>query len=291
MERVLFNRDLLTGCILPRLSIFDVFSVFQTCKGIREAYARQYAVPKETHSLSLHLFKQRLFNGLACFYGEKNAREIMSMLTEGLVFLTGGFLLATINGENIKACGDVDLATVIPSLCEKPKVTRRLCREKSAQVISMLSHAVKIRSNPWDGIFYEDGFSVDSYSVLEKKLQIIHLKEAEFYIDDNARVAHYCRWFDFQFCANFFAKNKLVCMFPLAVKERTTKIDPRDRPSQRFSHLTGEEEMILLNHMWERIAKYRAKGYHIDLSAIYPMVEGESPARIAIWNDFWSAKL
>ena len=293
MEGVFFNRDLLSDCLLPRLSIFNVFSVFQTCKGIREAYARQYSIPKEAClgvSLSLHLFKHRLFKGLVCFYGEKNAREILGMLEKGLVYLTGGFLLAAINGENIKSCGDVDLATVIPCFREKPKVTRRLCRERSAEIISMLSYAVKIRGNPWDGIFYEDGFAVDSYSVLEKKLQIIHLKDAEFYPDDSARVAHYCRWFDFQFCANFFANNKLVCMFPLAVKEKTTKIEPRDKPSQRFSHLTGQEEMLLLNRMWERIAKYRAKGYDIDLTAIYPMV-GEPPERVAIWNDFWRGKI
>jgi hypothetical protein len=288
MQSVLFNRDLLVDCILPRLNLFDVFNVFKTCKGIRETYARKCNIPKEvTTSLSLHLFQQRLFKGLICFYGKQNAHEIMCMLGEGLVFLTGGFLLALINAEDYTACADVDLVTVLSCVYEKPKRTRQMCRERSAQIISMLGQAVKIPGNAWDSVFYEDGFAVDTYSVNAKKLQIIHLREADFYTDATACVSHYCRWFDFQFCANFFAKNKLVCMFPDAVKHRSTKLETRIIPKMRFPNLPDQEELLMLNRAWERITKYRAKGYHVDMSDLLNL---DGPA-VVTWNAFWEAKL
>lgn len=293
MERVLFNRDILSDCLLPCLSIFDVFSVFQTCKGIREAYARQYSIPREaciSISLSLHVFKQRLWKGLSHFYGEKNALRLSNMLDKGIIYLTGGFLLALISGENINTCSDVDFATVLSCYYKQsPKKRREMCKERSAGIVSMLSQASKIHNYESDNQFYKDGFAVDSYSVHGKKLQIIHLQDlSRPKVLDAMRVESYCRWFDFHFCANFFAEDKLVCCFTENVKDRYSNILSRELPWSRFRNMSNEEEMVILNRMMERINKYRAKGYCIDLSEL-TMQREPHDEKTQIWNQFWSS--
>lgn len=76
MEKVLFGHNLLIEYVLTRLPIFDVLSLFQTCKKFTTVYKNEFKLEAD-ENVTFHLFKLRVFKSLAKFYNQKTAEHMM----------------------------------------------------------------------------------------------------------------------------------------------------------------------------------------------------------------------
>ena len=203
MERVFFDRDLLTEYLLPLLPLYDVFSLFESHPGFHRAYKRKYNESRST----FHMFNLRIQRALTQFYGEENMQILMNHMSTGTLRLTGGFLLAIINAENIFQCEDVDF------VCKVVKIRRDAERtERVRDIARTLKKAIHIRT-PLN--FYESVFAVDTLNVNGKKLQIVLIR---------TKLDTYLNEFDFSFCANCYGKGKLVITSPEAVKNKSSTV-------------------------------------------------------------------
>ena len=216
----------------------------------------------------------------------------MKKIQDGSVYLTGGFLLAAINADSLHMCQDVDLMVVMHVNHgvfdhDEFKQERRALK---TQIMCGLEHVVA--SNDVDAEqFYENGYAVDTLLLNGKKLQFIFLsyeidEEKSESQQENVVAIHCCR-FDFQFCSNYFANNKLVCYFPQTVKEKSSCI--KISRAIRQHHLTEEQMTAFLHRIWLRVQKYRAKGYHANVASLI----GAPVKNIlrAQWDAFWKDKI
>lgn len=293
MQSVFFNRDILSGCILPQLTLFEVFNLFRTCKGICQTYKRCFNGDLKTQCPTLHLFNQRIYKGLTFFYGAANAANIMQKLEAGIVFLTGGFLLAAINAEPMHLCQDVDLIVFVHADAENHNYDlfkRQRTRTLQEEIVCGLENIVGSNDDHAEQ-FYENGYAVDTFLVNKKKLQFILLHHVlEGNPQQHKSVESHCNQFDFQFCSNYFSNNRLVCCFANSVKEKSSGVT-LNRVLKYGYHLTNEETIQCFNRIWERVQKYRAKGYHVDLSSSVNASLLKRYALRALWDAFWKDKI
>lgn len=260
MERVFFDRDLLTEYLLPLLPLYDVFSLFETHPGFHRAYKRKYGESSST----FHMFNLRIQRALTQFYGEENMQILMNHMSTGTLGLTGGFLLAIINAENTFQCEDVDF------VCKVGKIRDAYRSEHVRDVVCMLKKASHV-STPLN--FYESVFAVDTVILNGKKLQIVSIRtKLKTYLDE----------FDFSFCANCYVKGKLVITSPEAVKNKSSEIDLRLKYGKYY--IVDDTHKVLENGR-NRIFKYRNRGYIITIKN--ERVTEFHSSYNNFWNKFW----
>lgn len=259
MERVFFDRDLLTEYLLPLLPLYDVFSLFETHPGFHRAYKRKYNEPSST----FHMFNLRIQRALTQFYGEENMRILMTLMTDGSLRLTGGLLLAIINAENIFDCEDADFVCDVGRIRdgERSKYVGQICRSlKSANYVE----------TPLN--FYQNVFSVDTLNVNGKKLQIVSIR---------TKLGKYLDEFDFSFCANCYGTGKLL----ISSKESIVKKISDVYLAQKYGTYYIRNQRILDNGK-KRILKYRKKGYFINIKdRRLPITH--TKFTILTWDKFW----
>lgn len=260
MLRVFTNRDLLTECLLPLLSLYDVFSLFQSNTGFHSTYKRKYP----TDSCTFHMFNMRIEKALEKFYGEENMRILMNLMFNGTLRLTGGFLLAIINAENIFRCEDADF------VCKVGKIRDAYREEHVRNIVRTLKKARHV-STPLN--FYESVFAVDTVVLNSKKLQIVSIRTGlKRYLDE----------FDFSFCANCYGNGILLITSPEAVKNKTSHVYLK-RKYGKFIIRTDANK--ILENGRNRIFKYRDKGYIIICHE--KKISSKNIEYSRFWNKFW----
>ncbi|MBX9637218.1 MAG: hypothetical protein K2Q45_06675 [Nitrosomonas sp.] len=284
------HRDLLTSKLIPLLSIFDVFSLFISSKDVWLRYKNIFDMKKED-SASKHVFDMRLRASLEMFFAREEVNILLVHLRLGTFRLTGGFLLAVMNGENVNDCCDVDFVCVLQSVSLRyPQSFYKYLEE---EILEGLRRDLNQRLPKTDANNYELGIHSKLFRVStcelrsnpNKKIQIITLIE-----NDGTNADYFFRHFDFKFCSNSYSKGKLVFYHPMNVKERQCIIYLYKQYGGIFynDQVTPETlEAEVLVKKWDRICKYRKRGYHITLRERF--VEDSLPHN-ELWNRFWSNK-
>ena len=282
MERVFFSRDLLPECILPHLSIFEVIALFQSNTAFIKAYKRKFLLDKE-NSASHHMFVHRVQKALTMFYGEENMQALCALMDQGHVYLTGGFLLAIIQGENVLQCEDADFVTIVPDGYVSLRWRKRWNME---DILRPLKMCAAIRDDT--ARVYAGAFSVDTFTVNKRKMQVISLTKDIFgsTMDRNDIFDQYFEQFDFSFCANYYGRNRLVVTNGKAVREKHCDVWLWEKYGNDV-RLPQEKFNVRMESAWQRICKYRTRGYFIRVRDT--QCKGPESWRIK-WSHFWRDK-
>ena len=287
MERVFFNRDILTGCLLPLLSLYDVATLFFTSIQFKATYKRTFHLTAE-ESATLHMFNMRIFKGLSFFYGEKDAQIMMEHIKCGNLILTGGFLLAIINGENVRVCEDVDVISIVYNYNRKNY--SELTDKRTMDIMNSFSSKIKLA--PYEPNSYTNlNFVVETleFVLQQSKLQLLFMPDA--HSPDLALQAHIQK-FDYDFCKNMFSKNRLVVMKLLNVLDKSCRVS-LVKCYSIFMNVAAFDINLHLDKVWKRINKYRSRGYFLELHDKYILTATEGPRNdvwnlnVADWNEFW----
>lgn len=157
-------------------------------------------------------------------------------MDDGRLFLTGGFLLAILNAEDVSVCSDVDFIFVSPG-----------GRIQAADFLNGLNFtSLKTKEPDSDSSFFYKCVVVNSYMVEGKRMELLSVIEEE-------HVDSCCDDFDFGFCKNWFAGRKLLCFDSLCVKKKSTRVWLRHKQS-------------LSDRLNFRMSKYIDRGYSIEVS-------------------------
>lgn len=292
MERVFFDRDILTGCLLPLLSLFEVVTLFFTSIQFKATYKRTFHLPAE-ESATLHMFNMRIFKGLSLFYGEKDAHIMMEHIKCGNLILTGGFLLAIIHGENVRVCEDVDVISIVYNYDRKNynrKNYEDLTDKRTMDIMNSFSSTIKLA--PHEPNSYTNlKFFVETleFVLQQSKLQLLFMPDAH---SPDLDLRAYIREFDYDFCKNMFSENRLVVMKLLDVLDKSCRVS-LVKCYSGFINVAAEDLNLRLDKVWKRINKYRARGYFLELHDKYILTATEGPENdelnlnVAKWNEFW----
>lgn len=274
------NRDLIAHCLVPYLSIFDCISLLSTASFIWNAYKRAFSLTS-FDSATKHAFDWRLTQSLAQFFGNANAAIFMEHLQCGNLALTGGFLLAVLNGENVQICKDVDFVMILNRSSDK-------IMESNFNTLQHSFDNKIVHTTNRPGTDYGKCFSVDSYTFeafAKRRFQLISIIKKSH----GRALQEYCADFDLKFCSNYYVQNKLVIMYGEHARQKTCNLC-------LFKFFgTWRERMppqVLVSRLfpkyWKRICKYRRRGYIITLADqhINPTLKNAD-----VWNIFWADKI
>ncbi|MBX9637216.1 MAG: hypothetical protein K2Q45_06665 [Nitrosomonas sp.] len=291
--KVFCNRDLLTYKLLPLLSVLDLNALFLSFKFVLHRYKDIFKLePQE--SASHHAFKLRLRKGLETFFSPEDANILMIQLRLGVIILTGGFLLAILNGENVEVCGDIDFLLVFDSkkYYRLWQPMRHLVDEKLKQLKNDFNGRMKpvVRENTAVDYGNRNIAFVHNFTLPQskKEVQFISIEEK---LGDRFPVAQFAKSFDLVFCSNVYANDRLQIFFPTAVQEKSLSLNLFHRYQEHFYETRDNIlQQQILERIWSRICKYRKRGYHIALNERIIDVKGQGDYAI-VWNKFWADKI
>ena len=289
---VFYNRDLLTGCILKHLSLFDIFSLFLTSKQIKATYVRMHPLGND-ESATLHLFYKRMHDALTLFYSNNEAAtRLIHLVKNGSLYLTGGFLLALINADDITQCEDVDFAFILSKDDTSRVVTFNYGNAVNRQACFFFNYAFQqgtqnmMVTNDLSSLcFYQSCIACREFETTNKKfIQFICLDLNLQRDTKELLLASYCRDFDLKFCANYFSNNKLICFFSKHVREKSVIVGPDDVERGNNVLLERSQDILpWLQRFEQRITKYKRRGYHCSISGGFKIG--------SVWFAYWQNKL
>ena len=270
------NGDVLIYNIFPLLCPLDIFSLFKALPGLLLFYKRKHKLAPSTNALK-HVLDKRLTSALCSVYGKYNGDMFMRQMALHHLVLTGGFLLAVLNGDSVRECSDVDF------MCMTNHKDWTEFEENTRKIQSVFKDFVYKDSNKTD---YDNSYAVSTFRSKEpkKKFQCIWLYQG---ICDYKK---HVDSFDLDFCANYYDWDHLVIKSGTSVRERSCTIKLHDCYGH-YLHCSIPHSFIdevVFEKKWQRICKYRKRGYHIVLE------QQKIPNDFVgaqEWNKFWKCKL
>lgn len=259
--------DVTIYCLLSWLTILDVYALFRAIPPLVHAYKQRHRLARTDNAFK-HVFITRLEASLVSFYGKYNGDMCFRHLKLHNMALTGGFLLAVLNNDPIQACEDADFIITYDHTLGFEKFCKR-----SDDVCGTFKNVTLAPEITCDAS-YSNAFCVETLVTDNKKhLQLIWLSE------NNDAYEQFVKNFDFGFCANYFNWEKLVVMKKQNLQERFCAVQLMD---------CYGGDLTKLPRKWQRICKYRKRGYQIRLEQreLFPNFKNADA-----WNEFWRDKI
>lgn len=281
MERV-FNLNILLERLFSFLPMISVRDVLQSSPLLRACF-------KRNHMSLVRLMDQRLLAAFTRFYqNEVVAALLVKAISTKEVVLTGGFLLAILNGEDVCAvCQDCDLVTYRESntvrdysfkvagwesppkrtftswrLIEElyPHCDRDHLNQGYHGVVDALDHRHTMNTTNRYKHISRVLQSVVSYHINGRKLQFLQVTQK--------RLRNYITSFDLVICQNTYDGRHVNICYPDNIRSRECTVCLEDRYLLRaFPTFDLYLERTYGPSLWKRLNKYTYTcGYCVQLT-------------------------
>lgn len=249
--------------------------MFNAVPGLLQFYKRKYKLAPSTNALK-HVFDTRLSFAFCAMYGKYNGDMCMRQMSLHHLALTGGFLLAVLNGDATNKCSDVDFMSV---------TVHQNWTEFDEKIKKMQSVFKDFEYGDSKTSTYDNSYAVSTFRSKEprKKFQCIWL------YGGTCDYKKHTDSFDFDFCANYYDWDHLVIKSKTAVRERACVVKLHDCYGHylQMSKLLFMIDEVVLERKWKRVCKYRERGYHIILQQ---QEISNDLVGACEWNKFWKGK-
>ena len=170
---------------------------------------------------------------------------------DGKITLTGGFLLAVLNGKDTSVCQDIDFLGVCP-YGEDSVITR----EPYGSLTGLIEN-------------------VSNYFMNGKNLQFIRFL---------ARVVDPISTYDFEFCKNSLGGGKLRVLNVSSILKETCFYEI-NLPYYKsyFEHMHDNDVKNVAGRVYSRLCKYVNRGYEVCIR--------QTNTKSVVWNSFWSERI
>jgi hypothetical protein len=188
---------------------------------------------------------------MRCVERELGIPQVSKDVRDGKITLTGGFLLAVLNGEYTSVCQDIDFLGISPYGTDS-----LISREPYGSLTGLIENVSDLFMNG-------------------KKLQFIQFL---------ARVIDPISTYDFEFCKNSLGGGKLRVLHVSSILEKTCFYDiNREYYKSYFDRLHANVLENAAVRVYLRLCKYVTRGYEVCIR--------QTNTKSTVWNDFWSQRI
>ena len=177
--------------------------------------------------------------------------KVVSDIRDGKIMLTGGFLLAVLNGKDTSVCQDIDFLGICPYAEDSVIV-----REPYGSLTGLIEN-------------------VSDRVMNGKKLQFIQFL---------ASVIDPISTYDFEFCRNRLGGGKLRVLNVSSILEETCFYDINlEYYKSYFEHMHANDLANVAGRIYLRLCKYVRRGYEVCIR--------QTNTKSTVWNSFWSDRI